>query len=180
MPKRIVLAALLVGISTTAGAEVLATSANGFFLRSQATVAATPDKTYRALVGEIGRWWNPDHTYSGDAANLSIEARPGGCFCEKLPGGGGVEHGSVLYLAPGKTLRLAGALGPLQASGVTGSLTWKLAAEGAGTKMEMTYSVGGYMQEGFEKMAPLVDSVMSEQFARLKTYAETGKPTAPK
>ena len=52
-----------------------------------------------------------------DAKNLSIDARPGGCFCEKLPNGGGVEHARVVYVAPREVLRLSGALGPLQGVG---------------------------------------------------------------
>ena len=36
-------------------------------------------EVYDALVGQIGSWWNPEHTYSHDAKNLSIDPRPGGC-----------------------------------------------------------------------------------------------------
>jgi hypothetical protein len=83
-------------------------------------------------------------------------------------------------VAPNKVLRLRGALGPLQAQGLAGSLTWRLVAAGAATKVDLTYSVGGYMQGGFDKMAPAVNFVLGEQLARLKSYVETGKPAAPK
>ena len=167
-------------LAASARADVVETTAYGFLVRQEATIDAPADKVYRALAGEVGRWWNPEHTYSGDAANLSIDARPGGCFCEKLPDGGGVEHLAVVYVAPGKTLRLRGALGPLQGHGLAGSMTWRLAAAGAATKVELTYSVGGYMQGGFDKMAPAVNFVVGEQLGRLKSYVETGKPAAPK
>ena len=38
---------------------------------------------------------------------------PGGCFCERLPNGGGIEHMRVAFVDPGKRLVLTGSLGPL-------------------------------------------------------------------
>ena len=70
------------------------------------------------------------------------------------------------------------ALGPLASHGLAGSLSWRLAGEGAGTKLELTYSVGGFLAEGFEKIAPAVDGVLGEQAQRLKLFVETGKPTS--
>jgi uncharacterized protein YndB with AHSA1/START domain len=141
-------------------------------------VAAPPARVYDALVRELTTWWSPSHTYTGDAKNLSIDARPGGCFCEKYPDGGGIEHARVVHAAPGRLLRLSGALGPLASHGLAGSLSWRLAGEGAGTKLELTYGVGGFMADGFEKIAPAVDRVLGEQAQRLKLFVETGKPTA--
>ena len=115
--------------------------------------------------------------YSGDAKNLSIDARPGGCFCEKLPNGGAIEHLRVVYVAPREVLRLSGGLGPLQAAGVAGSMTWKLAGAGDNTRVQFTYSVGGFIDGGFEKVAPAVETVLREQFDRMKRFVETGKPT---
>ncbi|MNC89661.1 hypothetical protein D3C83_56330 [compost metagenome] len=69
-----------------------------------------------------------------------------------------------------------GALGPLQQDGVAGSLTWSLAADGAGTKVTQTYSVGGYHQGGFVELAPLVDQVMNTQLQRLQRFIDTGSP----
>lgn len=162
-----------------AGAEVAQVGASGFLVRHEARVAAPPERVWTALVERVGEWWSPDHTFSGDAGNLSIEARPGGCFCERLPGGGGVEHLRVVYVAPGERLRMAGALGPLQGSGLAGSATWELAAadDGAATTLAFTYSAGGFLEAGFEPVAPIVDRVLGEQFARLVAFAETGRPT---
>src|SRR5271166_4401642 len=81
-------------------AEVKSVTSNGFEVASAATISAPPDRVYAAL-GDIGRWWSPSHTFSRDAANLSIELRAGGCFCEKLKNGGSVEHLTVVYAAPG-------------------------------------------------------------------------------
>ncbi len=133
---------------------------NGFLVKFDVSVNAPAAKVYDALVGQIGSWWDPQHTYSDDAKNLSIDARPGGCFCEKLPNGGGVEHARVVYVAPREVLRLSGALGPLQASGVAGSMTWKLTGDGDHTRVQLSYSVGGFIDGGFEKIAPAVESVL--------------------
>jgi hypothetical protein len=130
------------------------------------------------MTGEIGNWWNMDHSYSRDGKNMTIDARPGGCFCEKLANGGGVQHMSVVFASPGSTLRMLGGLGPLQGSGVAGSMTWRFTAAPPGTRIEVSYSVGGYFQGGLDKIAAPVNSVLGEQVTRLRSYIDTGKPTA--
>ena len=148
----------------------------GFLVRYELAVGAPPVKVYASLIN-VGSWWSEKHTYSGDSRNLSIDARAGGCFCEKLPTGS-VEHMRVVFLKANEVLRMTGALGPLQASGVSGAMTWRLSPAGNGTKLELTYSVGGFMPGGFESIAPAVESVLREQAERLKRFAETGAPAA--
>jgi uncharacterized protein YndB with AHSA1/START domain len=150
---------------------------NGFLVKFEVSINAPAAKVYEALVGQVGSWWNPEHTYSHDAKNLSIDARPGGCFCEKLPNGGGIEHLRVVYVAPPQVVRFSGALGPLQASGVAGSMTWKLTGGPNNTRLDLSYSVGGFIPGGFEKIAPAVEGMLREQLDRLKQFIETGKPT---
>jgi uncharacterized protein YndB with AHSA1/START domain len=168
----------LVMLSGTPAQSAPQVTPNGFLVKFEVSVNAPAAKVYDALVGQVGSWWDPQHTYSGDAKNLSIDARPGGCFCEKLPNGGGVEHARVIYFAPREVLRLSGALGPLQGSGVAGTLTFKLTSGTDSTGIQLTYSVGGFIDGGFEKIAPGVESVLRVQLDRLKQFAETGKPTA--
>ena len=88
---------ILSGTSAQSAPQV---TPNGFLVKLEVSVNTPAAKVYDALVGQIGSWWNPEHTYSGDAKNLSIDARPGGCFCEKLPNGGGIEHARVIYVVP--------------------------------------------------------------------------------
>jgi hypothetical protein len=159
--------------------EVLDSTPSGFTLKTTVTVAAWRHGVYNALVTSVGRWWDDEHTYSGDAKNLSIDAVPGGCFCEVLPPpGGGVQHAMVVLAIPGKTLRMVGGLGPLQESGLAGALTFEFADRGTGTDVTMTYSVGGYRQGGLESLAPLVDAVLRAQLARLKSFVEKGVPAS--
>src|SRR5579863_9213922 len=74
---------------------------------------------------------------------------PGGCWCEKLQNGGFVKHLEVVLAIPEKTLRLAGRLGPLQAIGATGALTFSLrSASPTSTKVAAEYSVVGYSADG--------------------------------
>lgn len=150
--------------------------AGGFSVKHEAVIQAPPAEVYRALTERVGEWWNPQHTFSGDAKNLSIDARPGGCFCEALPSGGGVEHLRVVHVAPGRMLRMSGGLGPLQAYGVAGSLTWALDDAGGATAVEVSYVVGGFMEGGLERIGGPVGAVIGEQLGRLKRLVETGEP----
>jgi uncharacterized protein YndB with AHSA1/START domain len=161
-----------------AGAAVDA-AANGFVVRHEVTVAAPAAKVYEALTAGVGSWWNEQHTYSGDSRNLSIDPRPGGCFCERLANGG-VEHMRVVHVRQNQLLRMVGGLGPLQGSGTSGSITWRLSAVEGGTRLELTYSVGGFMAGGFESIAPAVDRVLGDQADRLKRYVETGSAAPAK
>ena len=164
-------AAIAALVATPAAAEVVSATPQGFEVRAQATVAASP-KAVWAMLGRIGQWWNPAHSYSGKGANLRLETRIGGCFCETLESAGGVEHMRVVYAAPGKMLRLHGGLGPLQGEGAAGALTWTLKAVPGGTEITQSYVVGGYIRMGAETLAPLVDGVMTEQLSRLAQALE--------
>jgi uncharacterized protein YndB with AHSA1/START domain len=162
----------LILFALRADASVTTVSPNGFVVTLDATVAANRDRVYRALVGDVGAWWSSEHTFSGDSRNLSMDARPGGCLCERLPGGGGVEHLRVVFARPGELLRLSGALGPLQPSAVTGTMTWTLTASNDSTRVTLTYAVGGFREGGFADIAPAVDAVLSDQLNRLKAFVE--------
>lgn len=165
-------AALLLGAGA-ASAEVKSTWEDGLRTENRVVIAASPDKVYLAL-GEIGRWWNGEHSYSGDAKNMTIVLAPGGCFCEALPGGG-VKHGEVILAWPGTTLRIQGGFGPLQDEGASGALTFNLKAVDGGTEVIQTYAIGGLRPE-MVKAGPIFDRVVGEQLTRFKRYVETGSP----
>jgi len=164
----IAVSVILLLIPRWAAAEVADAAANGFTVKATLNVQASPDDVYRKLVRNVGDWWDPGHTFSGDSHNLTIDEKPAGCFCEKLPGRGGVRHMEVVFLAPGKQMVLAGALGPLQSMAVSGNMTIRLSTLGSGTKLEVTYAVVGYLLAGMNTLAAQVDSVIQLQFTRLK------------
>lgn len=169
----IVAAAL--SVAGAARAEVVEQSDTAFRLRNVAEAPATPAQAYAAL-GEVGRWWSAEHTYSGKAANLSLPLEANACFCERWPGGG-VVHGTVVLAWPDQgLLRLAGGLGPLQEEGLSAALTFQIRPKGGGVEIVQTYSVGGARPGLPRQYAPIVDQVLREALTRYAAYLRTGKP----
>ena len=172
--------AALLGLASPAAAEVVDKTETGFVSRLAVEVKAAPADVWKSLIAP-NLWWNKAHSYSGDAANLYLDAQAGGCFCEKLPLGkdaapnsrpGSAEHMRVIHAAPGRVLRLSGGLGPLQSEPVGGVLTITLKATPGGTRILWDYVVGGYMRYKVEEIAPAVDKVLAGQLARLATLID--------
>ena len=161
-------------IATASSAEVLEKDADHFVLRYSVGLETTPDDVYGA-VGQIGRWWNPAHTYSGDAARLSLPLQVGACFCEALKDGATFEHGRMVEVDPGTGVLLDAPLGPLKgrATRADWSIGWSRA--NAGWELVMTYVVRG---PGLGALAEPVDAVMNDQFGRLAHFIEYG-PAEP-
>src|SRR5439155_8653346 len=105
--------------------------------------------------------------------------RVGGGWNERVPNNGAVRHLTVVFVSPGKELRLTGGLGPLQELGVAAILIFKLTGSRSETKLEMRYSVGGYRPGGLRSLAAPVDSVLKSQLLRLKNLIEKGRPQSP-
>ena len=188
----VIVASLLEAGIQPAAAEVVAKTETGFVSRNAVEVKADPAEAWKALIAP-NLWWNAEHTYSGVSANMYLDAQATGCFCEKLPAakdappgarGGSIEHMRVIYAAPGKVLRMAGGLGPLQSEAVGGTLTITLKPTVSGTRILWEYVVGGYMRYKTDEIAPLVDKVMNEQAVRLAKHlgpagaAESGESKA--
>ena len=166
------LAALL---SAPAGAAIVQSGPNGFEVRHQVTLVVPPDEAY-AAIGRISGWWSKDHTYSGDSANLSLTLRAGGCFCEKLEKGGGIEHMRVTLVQPGERVVMTGALGPLLFEGVSGVLDMKVERIAGGAKLTMDYRAAGFAKGGADALAPVVDTVLGQQLKRYREYVVQKKP----
>lgn len=163
-----------------AAAEVAKADEDHFITRNEAVVDASPKETWLALISPA-RWWSDEHTWSADAANLTLTPQAGGCFCEKIPEvdepgrftlEGSVEHMRVIQSYPEVALRMKGALGPLQSEPVTGILTIALTPvepEGGQvtTRVVWEYNVGGSMRYPVEVISPAVDGVMTLQLTRL-------------
>jgi hypothetical protein len=84
----------------------------------------------------------------------------------------------VVRFAPGKTLVLSGALGPLQTMAVAANMTIQISSAGSGANLEATYAVTGYSPAGLNSLAAAVDGVLNQQFTRLKNYVEHGDPAS--
>jgi hypothetical protein len=175
-----VLVALASSLGSAAQAEIVNAGPNGFNLRHVVEAPNVGAPVVWAALTDVAKWWDPEHTYSGDARNLTLEPVVRGCFCEKLSLYAGIEHASVVYAQPAKTLRMIGALGPLQEFGVTGVFTWQIEAAGGGSKLTMTYNVGGFADRPLSDWAPIVDEVLSAQAKRLGRFLTAGTPELPK
>ena len=161
-------------LAGSACAEVLDSGPGGFTVRQTVAITAPAARVWSALIAP-GTWWDPAHSYSHDGKNLRLDPRPGGLWSETLPDGG-VVHMTVVYIQPMRTLRLEGALGPLQSMGVAGHLTFALTEKDDVTTLVETYDVGGHAPGGLDKLAAPVDGVLAAQMQRLKRAVETGKP----
>lgn len=155
-------------------AEVASRSEDGFVLSFEQRVEASPD-TILTTVGRPASWWSSDHTYSGSAENITLDLRPGGCWCEALPGGG-VKHGEVLLVWPERRqVRFEAPFGPLQSMGADAILTvtWADAEGGAARLLKWTFVVRG-AEVGV--LADPVHGVMQEAFAGLVRHIEASGP----
>jgi hypothetical protein len=166
---------VLISTATAAQAAVVDSSPSSLQVKHTASMAAAPEKVWQSFL-QVDKWWSGEHTFSGSASNLRLEARPGGCFCETLPGGGGVLHLTVAFVAPNKHMTLKGGLGPFVNAAVDGAMTFDIAPSGPGSDVTLAYAVAGYFPApgGLGAIAPTVDDVLGQQFARLKRFAETG------
>jgi hypothetical protein len=160
----------LAATPAAARAEVASASSNGFEIRHVVQVVIPQPATFDAFT-RISEWWNAEHTYSGKSSNLTLSLTPGGCFCEALPGGGGIEHMRVAYVAPGERLVLTGALGPLLYQAATGVMDIKVERVAGGSRLTLDYKVAGFANGGADKLAPVVDQVLGDQMARFRKFA---------
>lgn len=170
---------LAVVASAPAHAEVTTRTDAGFVVRVTAEVAASPADAWKAFTTP-SLWWNPQHTFSGEAVNLTMDPSANGCFCEKLPvpkgapvtqKPGSVMHMRVVYAEPYRALRLVGGLGPLQSEAVNGTMTVTFkpvdGSGGKATRILWEYVVGGFMRYKTETISGAVDKVLAEQIAGL-------------
>lgn len=164
---------LLLSFAAAAHAEVKQSAADGFIVEHKFQIAATPAQAWQAL-GHPERWWPKNHTWSGSPKNLSLKTELGGCFCERWKDAG-AEHGRVIMVKRNELLRLNAALGPFQDMAISGVLSIALKAKDQGTEAIVTYRVSGTAEHGFDKMVPVVDQVVGQQFGGFAAYASGAK-----
>lgn len=169
------LAALALLAAAPVQAEITGGGPDSFVSRHEVVVKATPKEVWLALIAPAA-WWTSEHTWSGEAANLTLTPQAGGCFCEKIPEvdepgrftlEGSVEHMRVIQAYPERALRMQGSLGPLQSEPVTGVLTIAISEVEQGTRIVWEYNVGGPMRYELPVIARAVDGVIGLQINAL-------------
>ena len=156
--------------ATPATASVISAGEHGFEVQNSVNLVIPQEQAFAAF-GQVGQWWNKEHTYSGDAARMSLQLRAGGCFCEPLENGGGIEHMRVTYVQPGERVVLTGSLGPLLYEATSGVMDVKFERIAGGSRVTMNYRAAGFANGGAAAMAPLVDQVLAEQMKRYRVFA---------
>lgn len=163
MMKKLLLLSLI--FSPALFADVTSKGETGFNLKITAEVPVRPKQAYDQFI-RVGEWWTKSHTWYGDSANLSIEPRAGGCFCE-ISGENEVLHMLVTFVQPGVELKMVGGLGPLQMMGVHGGMSWRFEDIDTGTRIVQSYNVTGYAPGGLSDLAEIVDAVQTGQMNAL-------------
>src|SRR5687768_5325987 len=160
-------------VAAPAGAEVVSAGPNGFEVSNSVNLVIPVNQAYAAFA-RLGAWWGDSHTYSGKAANMRLSLQPGGCFCETIPDGGGVEHLRVAVVQPNERIVMTGSLGPLLYEGTAGVMDVKFERIAGGSRVTMNYRAAGFAKGNGDKLAAPVDAVLAEQMKRFRTYAAKG------
>lgn len=69
----------------------------------------------------------------------------------------------VTHADRGKLLRMSGALGPVKADAVQGTMTFRLDPDGGGTWIVAEYVPAGYARSGPDRIAPAMDALLEAQ-----------------
>lgn len=164
------LGATFILLAAPASAEVVSRSENGFVLRFEMQSDASPEQMI-AAVRALPEWWDPAHTYTGDADNLSLAFEPGGCWCEARADGTTFRHAEVVEIAPNRVTMNA-PLGPLHGRATRADLAWTIGGHTPGDTIALQFTVEG---PGLGPMADPVHTVMSQGWSRYVHYLTSGE-----
>lgn len=168
-PRSVVLRFIPALVAATAvqssWSDVLESSETHYRLSQVAKSDSPPAAVWERLV-HPERWWNPAHSYSGEAENLSLEPIAGGLWREDWDSGS-VAHGRVLQVREGELLRMEAPFGPLQGLGAYVVWTITIAAEGSGSRVSFDEVASAPPGSALDQLAGAVDAVKTEAIDRL-------------
>ena len=157
-------AVALIGLGLTtapASAEVVSRSENAFTLKFEGQTRLGTAGVADAF-SEVGLWWDPAHSYTGSAANLSLDLAPGGCWFEAMPDGTQFDHGRTVSIVLGE-IRFHAPFGPLRDVATRADLIVTYPLVGGVVTPTWTFIVEG---PGVGALAEPVDGVIGGGFAR--------------
>ena len=162
---KLLIVALLSMVPFVSDGKVISHSENSFELSSQVVINQPMESVFQQF-NQIGLWWHPDHTYSGNAQNMILDMKDA-CFCERWDDNI-VRHMDIVAVEENKRQVWRGGLGPLQSFAVSGALTWDFKSIGNDqTNVTYTYRVYGAIPDT-KTWSTAVDGVLSQQLTRLK------------
>lgn len=156
---------ILFGAFIGARAEIIEAAADHYVLKQEMRSELPPAQLWQRLI-DPARWWHPDHTYSGSSENLSLDLQAGGLWREDWDGGS-VAHGEIVFVDPGKVLRMDAPFGPLQATGAKTIWTISIKPDGEGSLVTFDEIALGSDISKLDELAPAVDFVKNEAIRRL-------------
>ena len=152
-------------ITHSALAEIVVSQPDHYQLVHEGVSEQSVEQVWDRLINP-DQWWHPEHTYSGDAANLSLNLTAGGQWQEQSDTHT-VSHGTVLFVNPPYQLKLNAPFGPLQGKAVTVVWTITLEALDQGTRVTFEEIANGTSASALDELAPAVDFVKAEALHRL-------------
>lgn len=162
---KLLIVALLSMVPFVSDGKVISHSENSFELSSHVVIKQPVESIFQQF-NQIELWWHPDHTFSGNAQNMTLDIK-GACFCERW-NNNIVRHMDIVAVEKNKRHVWRGGLGPLQSFAVSGALTWDFKSIGNNqTSVTYTYRVYGAIPDA-KTWSSAVDGVLSQQLTRLK------------
>ena len=146
-------------------ADVTSKGEAGFNLKITGVANVPPAVAYEQFL-DIGECWLSSHTWYRDASNLSVEAKAGGCFCEKSDGSEVLQM-LVTFIKPNAEIKMVDGLGPLQMMDIHSGMSWSFEPAKNGTLITLTYNVTGYAPGGLSDIADIDDAVQTDQLNAL-------------
>lgn len=161
---------VLVLIVQQAHAEVISSSADHFHLKLKAESRHSSFELWNRLI-DPAQWWHSDHTYSGNANNLTLDLQAGGLWQENLQKGS-VAHGRVLFVDAPRLLRLEAPFGPLQALAVKTVWTITVTPKGSGSEVTFEFLANGTAHSNLDQLASAVLQVKTQALQQLIATAD--------
>lgn len=113
----------------------------------EVSIAAAPERVWKAVVEETTSWWSRDFLLKKDAKAFVIESTVGGRVYEDWGGGNGVLWYTVAVVDPPRALHLAGHLFPGFGGPATTMLRLDLKAETGGTRLTVSDAIVGNVSD---------------------------------
>jgi uncharacterized protein YndB with AHSA1/START domain len=117
-------------------------------LHMEISIAASPEKVWKALTDDIGAWW-PDATFTGGESGkrqFVLEAEPGGRMYESWENGG-LLWGTVTTIEPVHLLQVVGHTFSNWGGPSASYWTWTLEGDESGTVVRFEEDIVGNITE---------------------------------